>query len=57
MYPLLSWMPYLNKRIAILVALSEVIGALVGQSVMNSENGGKTRLSTLSSGLSLLLMI
>ena len=31
--------------------------ALVGQSVMNSENGGKTRLSTLSSGLSLLLMI
>ncbi len=31
--------------------------ALVGQSVMNSENGGQTRLSTLSSGLSLLLMI
>ncbi len=31
--------------------------ALVGQSVMNTENGGKTRLSTLSSGLSLLLMI
>ena len=31
--------------------------ALVGQSVMNTENGGKSRLSTLSSGLSLLLMI
>tara|TARA_Y100001935_G_C17304784_1_gene511561 strand:- start:1577 stop:3145 length:1569 start_codon:yes stop_codon:yes gene_type:complete len=31
--------------------------ALVGQSVMNSENGGNTRLSTLTSGLSLLLMI
>jgi len=31
--------------------------ALVGQSVMNTENGGKTRLSTFSSGLSLLLMI
>ncbi len=31
--------------------------ALVGQSVMNTENGGKTRLSTFISGLSLLLMI
>ncbi len=31
--------------------------ALVGQSVMNTENGGKTRLSTLFSGVSLLLMI
>lgn len=31
--------------------------ALVGQSVMNTENGGKSRLSTLTSGLSLLLMI
>ena len=31
--------------------------ALVGQSVMNNENGGKSRLSTLTSGLSLLLMI
>ena len=31
--------------------------ALVGQSVMNTENGGKSRLSTFSSGVSLLLMI
>ena len=31
--------------------------ALVGQSVMNTENGGKTRLSTFASGISLLLMI
>ncbi|WP_320664268.1 SulP family inorganic anion transporter [Prochlorococcus sp. MIT 1223] len=31
--------------------------ALVGQSVMNTENGGKTRLSTLSSGICLLAMI
>ncbi len=31
--------------------------ALVGQSVMNTENGGRTRLSTLSSGISLLAMI
>tara|TARA_Y100001968_G_C19450660_1_gene768306 strand:- start:3556 stop:5136 length:1581 start_codon:yes stop_codon:yes gene_type:complete len=31
--------------------------ALVGQSVMNAENGGRTRLSTLSSGLCLLAMI
>ena len=31
--------------------------ALVGQSVMNNENGGKSRLSTLTSGLSLLIMI
>ena len=31
--------------------------ALVGQSVMNTENGGKSRLSTLSSGVSLLIMI
>ncbi len=31
--------------------------ALVGQSVMNVENGGKTRLSTLFSGISLLAMI
>ena len=31
--------------------------ALVGQSVMNTNNGGKSRLSTLTSGLSLLLMI
>jgi len=31
--------------------------ALVGQSVMNTENGGKSRLSTLSSGLSLIIMI
>ena len=31
--------------------------ALVGQSVMNTENGGKSRLSTLSSGISLLIMI
>ena len=31
--------------------------ALVGQSVMNSDNGGQSRLSTLTSGLSLLLMI
>ncbi len=31
--------------------------ALVGQSVMNAENGGRTRLSTFSSGISLLAMI
>ncbi len=31
--------------------------ALVGQSVMNTENGGKSRLSTLSSGICLLGMI
>jgi len=31
--------------------------ALVGQSVMNVENGGKSRLSTLSSGVSLIIMI
>ncbi len=31
--------------------------ALVGQSVMNTENGGKTRLSTFSSGISLLLIV
>ena len=31
--------------------------ALVGQSVMNAENGGRTRLSTLFSGISLLVMI
>ncbi|GCE65537.1 SulP family inorganic anion transporter [cyanobiont of Ornithocercus magnificus] len=31
--------------------------ALVGQSVMNTENGGRTRLSTMSSGISLLLLI
>ncbi len=31
--------------------------ALVGQSVMNTENGGRTRLSTLFSGISLLVMI
>ncbi|KGG15119.1 MULTISPECIES: SulP family inorganic anion transporter [unclassified Prochlorococcus] len=31
--------------------------ALVGQSVMNTENGGKSRLSTFSSGISLLAMI
>ena len=31
--------------------------ALVGQSVMNAENGGRTRLSTLSSGVCLLAMI
>ncbi|WP_269623094.1 SulP family inorganic anion transporter [Prochlorococcus marinus] len=31
--------------------------ALVGQSVMNTENGGKSRLSTFSSGIALLLMI
>ena len=31
--------------------------ALVGQSVMNTENGGRTRLSTLASGVSLLGMI
>ena len=31
--------------------------ALVGQSVMNTENGGRTRLSTLSSGVCLLAMI
>ena len=31
--------------------------ALVGQSVMNIENGGRTRLSTMFSGISLLLMI
>ena len=31
--------------------------ALVGQSVMNTENGGRTRLSTFASGISLLLMI
>tara|TARA_Y100001968_G_scaffold217938_1_gene200572 strand:+ start:50894 stop:52474 length:1581 start_codon:yes stop_codon:yes gene_type:complete len=31
--------------------------ALVGQSVMNTENGGRTRLSTFSSGLCLLAMI
>ena len=31
--------------------------ALVGQSVMNTENGGRTRLSTLFSGISLLAMI
>ena len=31
--------------------------ALVGQSVMNTENGGKSRLSTFSSGITLLAMI
>ena len=31
--------------------------ALVGQSVMNVDNGGRTRLSTFSSGVSLLAMI
>tara|TARA_Y100001978_G_scaffold5680_1_gene4721 strand:- start:10188 stop:11753 length:1566 start_codon:yes stop_codon:yes gene_type:complete len=31
--------------------------ALVGQSVMNNDNGGNSRLSTLTSGLSLLMMI
>ncbi len=31
--------------------------ALVGQSVMNAENGGRTRLSTFFSGISLLIMI
>ena len=31
--------------------------ALVGQSVMNAENGGRTRLSTFSSGICLLGMI
>ncbi len=31
--------------------------ALIGQSVMNTENGGRTRLSTFFSGISLLLMI
>ncbi|KGG12584.1 MULTISPECIES: SulP family inorganic anion transporter [Prochlorococcus] len=31
--------------------------ALVGQSVMNAENGGRSRLSTLSSGISLLILI
>ncbi len=31
--------------------------ALVGQSVMNTENGGRSRLSTLFSGISLLTMI
>jgi len=31
--------------------------ALVGQSVMNTENGGRKRLSTFASGISLLLMI
>ena len=31
--------------------------ALVGQSVMNVDNGGRTRLSTLFSGVSLLAMI
>ncbi len=31
--------------------------ALVGQSVMNTENGGKTRLSTFSSGISLLIIV
>jgi len=31
--------------------------ALVGQSVMNVDNGGKTRLSTLFSGVSLMAMI
>ena len=31
--------------------------ALVGQSVMNAENGGRSRLSTLSSGVCLLAMI
>ncbi len=31
--------------------------ALVGQSVMNTENGGKGRLSTMASGVSLLAMI
>ena len=31
--------------------------ALVGQSVMNTENGGRTRLSTFSSGICLLGMI
>ena len=31
--------------------------ALVGQSVMNIQNGGRTRLSTFAAGLSLLLMI
>ena len=31
--------------------------ALVGQSVMNIDNGGRTRLSTFSSGVSLLAMI
>ena len=31
--------------------------ALVGQSVMNTDNGGRTRLSTFSSGICLLAMI
>ncbi len=31
--------------------------ALVGQSVMNTENGGRTRLSTFASGICLLAMI
>ena len=31
--------------------------ALVGQSVMNVENGGKSRLSTFSSGIALIVMI
>ncbi len=31
--------------------------ALVGQSVMNVENGGRSRLSTFSSGISLLILI
>ena len=31
--------------------------ALVGQSVMNVENGGKSRLSTFSSGIALIIMI
>ena len=31
--------------------------ALVGQSVMNIDNGGRTRLSTFSSGVSLLAML
>ncbi len=31
--------------------------ALVGQSVMNTENGGRTRLSTFASGISLLSLI
>ena len=31
--------------------------ALVGQSVMNIENGGKSRLSTFSSGIALIIMI
>ena len=31
--------------------------ALVGQSVMNTENGGRTRLSTFSSGISLIIIV